>query len=51
MTNEAPKNECLKKKICVCKKDQQIMAKIDFHNPNIIDEYNYNVNNVDIYDQ
>ena len=49
-TNADPKLEWLKKKRGVLKNDQKCVARIDFHHLNIIDEYNYNMNNMDISD-
>ena len=48
MNDTDTKIECLKKKIYVWRKYQNIMAKIDFTCINIIYEYNYNMNIVDI---
>ena len=50
MNNTSPKIECPNKRIHLWKKDHKCRKK-EFHNINIIDEYNYNMKNVYIYDQ
>ena len=51
MTNTEPKIEWLKRKRYAWSKYQKPMSKINFHHINIIEEYNYNIKNVNIVDQ
>ena len=51
MTNASPKIDCLKMKGCVFSKYHKCMTKIHFFHLNIIEEYNYTMNTVDIFDQ
>ena len=51
MTNAAEKVEWIKKKRKVFRKDLQQIADTTFHRVNVIDMYNFNMNNVDVADQ
>ena len=51
MSNAIECIEWLKKRRKAWRKDQQRMALIEYNQLNVMDEYNYNMNNVDIADQ
>ena len=51
MKNEIYKAQWIKKKIKVLRKYLQRTSEITFHRINVIDVYNYNMNNVDVEDQ
>ena len=51
MTNATEKIEWIKKKQKVFRKDLQKTSEISFYRVNVIDQYNFNMNNVDVADQ
>lgn len=51
MSNATNCIEWIQKKRKVWRKDQQMNVSMTYHRLNVIDEYNYNMNNVDIADQ